>query len=76
MAYTDPTRVRKHRVGLNFDDREIALIDAFIAYTGAERAAYIREMILREAQVVLTAEHNSEGFSHAMERPYQTLRSV
>jgi hypothetical protein len=47
--YADPRRVRKHRITLNFDDYENAVIEALANYQGDEKAAVLRVMVLREA---------------------------
>ncbi len=51
--YSDPTLIRKHPVKLNFNDNEAALVDALVRYTGQEKAAFIRELVLERAQEVL-----------------------
>lgn len=51
--YSDPALIRKHFVKLSLSDREAALLDALCAYTGEQKAALIREMVLRKAEEVL-----------------------
>lgn len=51
--YSDPTLIRKHRVNLSFNDREAELVNAYCNYTGEEKAAFIRELILERAEEVL-----------------------
>ena len=51
--YTDPALIRKHTVKLSFNDNEAALVDALVRYTGEEKAAFIRSLILDRAQEVL-----------------------
>ena len=51
--YSDPALIRKHRVNLSFNDNEAALVDAYCRYTGEEKAAFIRALILDRAQEVL-----------------------
>jgi hypothetical protein len=51
--YSDPALIRKHRVNLSFNDNEAALVDAYCRYTGEEKAALIRTLILDRAAEVL-----------------------
>lgn len=62
MAYTDPSFVREHVVKLSFNDREADLINAWVAYTGQQKAAFLREMLLEQAKLDLEAQMGgSEG---------------
>jgi hypothetical protein len=61
--YSDPALIRKHTVKLSFNDNEAALVDALVRYTGEEKAAFIRSLILDRAQEVLF--HASESASAA-----------
>lgn len=56
--YSDPALIRKHFVKLSLSDREAALIDAFCAYSGEQKAAFLRDLILRKAEEVL---HSDES---------------
>jgi hypothetical protein len=58
--YTDPALIRRHAVKLSFNDNEAALIDAYVRYTGEEKAAFLRALILDRAAEVL---HVSESAS-------------
>lgn len=60
--YSDPSLIRKHTVKVRFNDREDALVDALCAYTGEEKAAFIRSLILDRAMEVLHA-NESASFS-------------
>jgi uncharacterized protein (DUF1778 family) len=51
--YSDPALLRKHRINLSLNDREAALVNAVCDYTGEERAAFIRALVLDRAQEVL-----------------------
>lgn len=51
--YSDPSLIRKHTVKLSFNDREAQLVEALVAYTGDEKAAFIRSLILERAMEVL-----------------------
>lgn len=51
--YCDPALIRKHTVKLSFNDNEAALVDALVRYTGEEKAAFIRGLIMQRAEEVL-----------------------
>ncbi len=53
--YTDPSLIREHVVKLRFNDREAALINAWIDYTGQQKATLIRQMVLEQARLDLEA---------------------
>lgn len=57
--YSDPALIRRHTVKLSFNDNEAALVDALVRYTGDEKAAFIRSLILQRAEEVLI--HASES---------------
>lgn len=54
--YTDPSLIREHVVKLSFNDREADLINAWVAYTGQQKAAFLREMLLEQAKLDLEAQ--------------------
>jgi hypothetical protein len=64
--YSDPSLIRKHTVKLSFNDNEAALVDAFVRYTGEEKAAFIRSLILERAQEVLGHAAESAAASFPM----------
>jgi predicted Fe-S protein YdhL (DUF1289 family) len=53
--YADPSLIREHVVKLSFNDREADLINAWVAYTGQQKAAFLREMLLEQARLDLEA---------------------
>jgi hypothetical protein len=57
--YSDPSLIRKHTVKLSLNDREAALVDALVAYTGEEKAAFLRALILDRAMEVLHANESA-----------------
>jgi uncharacterized protein (DUF1778 family) len=57
--YGDPALIRKHTVKLRFNDNEARLVDALVAYTGEEKAAFIRSLILDRATEVLHADESA-----------------
>lgn len=62
--YSDPALIRKHFVKLSLSDREAALIDAFCAYSGEQKATFLRELILRKAEEVLHVEDSGLSLPH------------
>jgi hypothetical protein len=65
MAYTDPALIRKHTVKLSFNENEAALVNAFCQFTGEEKAAFLRSLILERANEVLS--HCRESVSQRYE---------
>jgi hypothetical protein len=65
--YTDPALIREHTVKLSFNDREADLINAWVAYTGAQKAAFLREILLKQAMLELDMTGNEN------ERPQAAL---
>lgn len=57
--YSDPTLIRRHTVKVRFNDREAALVDALVNFTGEEKAAFIRSLILDRATEVLHADESA-----------------
>lgn len=57
--YSDPSLIRRHEVKLRFNDREADLVNALVAYTGEEKAAFIRGLIVERAMEVLHAEQSA-----------------
>lgn len=51
--YTDPSLVRDQVVKVRFNDQEAALVDAWVNYTGQQKAAFIRDLILEQARLDL-----------------------
>lgn len=65
--YSDPSLIREHVVKLRFNDREANLVNSWVEYTGQQKATFIREMVLRQAQLELDA------VMHPDEAPQQSL---
>ena len=65
--YADPSLIRDKTVKLSFNDLENDLIQAWVNYHGAEKAAFIRELVLEQARLDLGLE------AEAMERPQLSL---
>ena len=47
--YADPSLIRDHVVKIRLNDTEAALIDAWVNYTGQQKATLLREMLLEQA---------------------------
>jgi hypothetical protein len=62
--YQDPKRIRKHRVSINLDDYEAALITALVNYTGSDRAGLVRQMLIAQAEAALLPSALSMAFGN------------
>ena len=51
--YADPSLIRDKTVKLSFNDLEDDLIQAWVNYHGAQKAAFLREMVLEQARLDL-----------------------
>lgn len=69
--YTDPQFIRDHVVKLRFNDLEAKLINAWVEYTGQQKATLLREMLLEQAQLDLGL-HDAQQRA-ANEGPQRTL---
>jgi hypothetical protein len=67
--YADPSLIRDHVVKLRLNDGEAALVDALVAYTGQQKAAFLRELLLEQARSVLAGEADVASTGAAMEVP-------
>lgn len=65
--YADPALIRDKTVKLSFNDLENDLIQAWVNYHGAEKAAFIRDLVLEQARLDLGLE------SDGTERPQMSL---
>lgn len=54
--YRDRTLVRDHLIKLRLSDREMEIIDQLVEQTGAQKAALIRELLMKEAAEVMAEE--------------------
>jgi hypothetical protein len=53
--YADPSLIRDHVVKLRLNDREAELINAWVNYTGQQKATLLREMLLEQARLDIAA---------------------
>lgn len=74
--YSDPANIREHVVKLRFNENEHALIDAWVNYTGQQKAAFLREMLLEAARLDLFAQPNSGASTSAVEGPQMALSGL
>lgn len=51
--YADPSLIRDKAVKLSFNDLEHDLIQAWVNYHGAQKAAFIRDLVLEQARLDL-----------------------
>lgn len=61
--YADPALIRDNVVKVRLSDPEAALVDALVNYTGQQKAAFIRDLILEAAERALFAVNNGDGAS-------------
>ena len=61
--YQDVNRIRNTRISISLDKYEANLIQALVDYTGVERAALLRKMLLSEAQDLLLGSNESMTLS-------------
>ncbi len=72
--YIDPSLIREHVVKLRFNEREADLINAWVNYTGQQKAALLREMLLEQAKLDLGM--HSVQVVHVNEVPQLSLLSA
>lgn len=53
--YADPSLIRDHVVKIRLNDNEAELINAWVNYTGQQKAAVLREMLLEQARLDLNS---------------------
>ncbi|SDI77690.1 hypothetical protein [Variovorax sp. OV700] len=54
MTYPDPKRIRDNRLTLRLDDYEHGLVQALANYQGEQLSTLLRDLVMREAQQVLS----------------------
>lgn len=69
--YTDPTLVREHVVKIRLNDNEAELINAWVNYTGQQKAVLLREMLLEQATLDMGL--NAAPISQTSEGPQMAL---
>lgn len=70
--YADPSLIREHVVKLRFNENEAALIEAWVNYTGQQKAAFLRDMLLEAARLDLL-QVNPAPLMHFNEVPQLSL---
>lgn len=63
--YPDPKRIRNNRIMLRFDDYEHELISALANYQGEQLSTLARQLIMREASVVLGIDNTDSVTRHS-----------
>ena len=53
--YSDPTKIRSHIVKIRLSDEEDRLVQAFVEWSGEQKAALLRELILQQVRETLEA---------------------
>lgn len=69
--YTDPSNIRDHVIKLRLNDREHELVEAWVNYTGQQKATLLREMILEQAKIELGTD--AIGIATGTEGPQGSL---
>jgi len=55
--YADTKRLRNHRVTINLDEYEAAVINALVNYTGTPPSTLLRQMLFAQAEETLLPTH-------------------
>jgi len=71
--YADPTLIRDQFVKIRLNDREAALLDALVSYTGQQKSTLLREMLLEQASLVLNGQADFAGSSAISQEPQMAL---
>lgn len=66
--YSNPTLIRKNTVKLSLNDREAALVNALCDFTGEEKAALLRELIMSRVTELLGHDGESGASAGEMRR--------
>ncbi len=74
--YQDPSKIRDHIVKIRLNDAESDLIDALVNFTGEQKAALLREMLLDQARHVLIGEADFGRPERESEVPEPALLSA
>jgi hypothetical protein len=53
--YADPSLIREHVVKIRLNDNEAELINAWVNYTGQQKAVLLRDMLLEQARLDMAA---------------------
>lgn len=74
--YSDPGKVRRHRIALNLNDYEATLVNALAEIEGGEPAALLRKILMDHIEATLAQKTSANFASHganfdAAEAPIQ-----
>jgi hypothetical protein len=67
--YADPSLIRDHVVKLRLNDTEADLINAWVNYSGQQKAVLLREMLLKQAQLDMAQEFGQAGSAGEVSQP-------
>jgi len=73
--YSDIALIRRHRVNLSFNDREAKLIESLCDFTGQEKAAFLRELILDRVKDVLHTSQSGESGGEMRDAQGERMRA-
>ena len=71
--YTDPCLIRNNRINLRLNDVEADLLDAVTNFTGQQKGALIRELLLEQARLVLAGQADYAPRAAENEAPQSAL---
>jgi len=63
--YPDPKRVRNHRIAINLNDFEYAVIESLSNWLGIDKSRLVREMVMSQAKRLL----HDDGTSQQQQNP-------
>lgn len=69
--YSDPSRLRNFVVKIRLSEEEHRLVEALVDYTGEQKAALMRQLVLEQAASVLGIHPTSPAM--AMSAPLQAI---
>lgn len=58
--YPDPKRVRNHRIAINLNDFEYAVIESLSNWLGIDKSRLVREMVMSQAKRLLHDDSTSQ----------------
>ena len=73
--YQDPTKIRQHVVKIRLSDEEHRLLQALVDFTGEQKAAFIRRLVLDQAVSVLHGDESTLN-DQPMRSPHAALLGV
>lgn len=71
--YADPSLIRSEFVKIRLNEREAALLDKIVEYTGQQKSTLLREMLLEQASLVLSGQADYSPEIEIIEEPQLAL---